>query len=160
MVNIQTCDILFYNSDGSFFQEAIKDITKSQYVHCALAVGNGDLIEANGFITTREIPLSGEPGFDVYRIEGLTNDQKSKILNYVKSKIGTKYDYEKIIGLVIRFKLFHHFEGFTEAGHFICSGLLDEAFLAGGVKRINSCFENNLAPGELLTYYQLKKVIS
>lgn len=157
---IQSCDVLMFKSDGSFFQEAIKDVTKSEYVHCALAVGNGDLIESNGFIKTREIPLSGEAGFDVYRIEGLTNDQKAKILNYAKSKIGTHYDYEKILGLLIRFELLHHFKGFEEAGHFICSGLLDECFIVGGVPRKNQDFENDLAPSELLTYYQLKKVVS
>lgn len=157
-MNIQTCDILFYNSDGSFFQEAIKDITKSQYVHCALAVGNGDLIEANGFITTREIPLSGEPGFDVYRIDGLTDNQKEKILNFVKSKIGSKYDYEKVIGLLIRFELLPRFKGFSEAGHYICSGLVDEALLAGGVARKTKDFIGDLAPSELLKYYDLRRV--
>jgi uncharacterized protein YycO len=148
-----------FKSDGSFLQNTISEVTKSPYVHSALAVDSKTLIEANGFIKTREFPLSSETGFDVYRIEGLTGDQKSKIVNYAKSKIGTKYDYEKIVGLLIRFEIFPTFKGFNEAGHFICSGLLDEAFLDGGVQRKNQNFENDLAPCELLEYYKLKKVI-
>jgi uncharacterized protein YycO len=148
-----------FHSNGSFIQEAIKDVTKSPYVHCALAVGNGDLIEANGFIRTREIPCSSESGFDVYRIEGLTTQQKAKIISFATSQIGTKYDYEKIAGLLIRFEFLHNFQGFEEKGHYICSGLVDESLIYGNVQRKNNEFLGNLAPGEMLTYYPLNQVI-
>lgn len=159
MVNLEPCDVLMFKSDGSFIQNAISEVTKSPYVHSAIAVGDGNLIESNGFIKTREFPLSGEAGFDVYRIDKLTNEQKEKIINFAQSKIGTKYDYEKILGLLIRFELLPHFKGFTEPGHFICSGLVDEAFFNAAVSRKNKDFIGNLVPGELLTYYKFKRIV-
>lgn len=153
-MTIQAGDILFYKSDGSFIKDAISDITKSPYVHVAIAVGDGTLIESNGFIKTREIPLSDEPGYDVYRIPDLTDSQRKQIVDYAKSKIGTSYDYEMIVGLLIRFEIWPSFPGFHEAGHYICSGLVDDALIAAGVKRKSTKFIGNIAPSELLAEYE------
>lgn len=160
MVRIEAGDVLLFRADESFIEKAISEITRSPYVHCAIAVGDGTLIEANGFIKTREIPLSEEPGFDVYRIPGLTVQQKEEIVNYAKAQIGTGYDYEEIVGLLIRFAIMHKFPGFHEEGHFICSGLVDDAFNAANVPRKNQDFIGNIAPGELLEYYKLDKVLA
>lgn len=160
MVKINAGDVLLFKSSGTFVEDIVCDVTKSEYCHVAIAVGDGTLIEANGFIKTREIPVTQEPGFDVFRVPGLTASQAYRIVEYAKKQIGTHYDYEKIIGLLIRFELFPHFKGLTEEGHFICSGLVDDALIAGGVPRKNQEFIGNLAPCELTEYYHLKRVLA
>jgi hypothetical protein len=158
MVTIQAGDVLFFKSDGSFIEDEISRVTRSPYVHCAVAVGDGTLIDSNGFIKTREIPLEDEPGYDVFRIPGLTASHAYRMVEYAKSKIGTSYDYEKIAGLFIRFEIFHRFQGFHEKGHYICSSLVDEALIAANVPRKNKDFIGNLSPGEILTYYNFKLI--
>jgi Permuted papain-like amidase enzyme, YaeF/YiiX, C92 family len=157
-VTIQAGDILLYKSNGSFIEDEISKITHSPYVHVAIAVGDGYIIEANGFIRTREIPVSEEPGYDVFRIPGLTDEQRKQIVEFAKSKLGTEYDYGEIVGLLIRFELWPTFPGFHEAGHYICSSLVDQALIAADVHRKNNAFIGNLSPGELLTYYDFKLV--
>lgn len=146
-------DVIFVKLKGPI-ADLVSDVEHSPYNHVAMYVGDGNIIEANGFIRTRVIPLSVYDGeYEVYRIPNLPEYQKRKIVDYALSKVGTHYDYLKILGLFIRFELFKRFRGWAERNHFICSELIDLSLHFGDVPRKRLDHLGDISPIELFYYY-------
>jgi uncharacterized protein YycO len=157
---VEIGDVVFFKKDGSLINSLIADITHSDYTHVGMVVGENKMVEANGFIKTRSVPMSLITGqYEIYRIPNLTDEQKRKIVAYAESKIGTGYDYEKIVGLFIRFEFLRTFKGFDERNRYICSELVDLSLDAGGVHRLSQENLGNVSPSELLRYYKFNLVM-
>lgn len=97
-------DILLFKGKG-FISKAIEIVTKSPYSHAAIYIGNYHLVEAlpNGISVShlRDIPT----GYDVYRYEGLTDEQKAKMNDFILQKIATKYNYEELFAALLEEEL-------------------------------------------------------
>lgn len=154
---VQAGDVIFFKKTDSIITETIADITHSDYTHVGLMIDDRLMIESNGFIRTRIIPLElVTDQYEVHRIPSLTDEQKRKIIDFAICQVGTKYDYEKILGLLIRFEFLRKFKGFDEANRFICSELVDLAFHAGDVPRHTQSQLGNVSPSELFCYYDFE----
>jgi uncharacterized protein YycO len=155
---VEIGDVVFVKQKG-IIADLISKITKSPFNHVAMYVGNGKIIEANGFIRTRVVPLETYNGeYEIYRIPRLAEYQKRRIVDYALTKVGTKYDYAKILGLFIRFEFLKRFKGFEERNHFICSELIDRSLQAGDVPRKGMDFFGDISPSELFKYYNFERV--
>lgn len=108
---LKTGDILLIDG-GSRISMAIKYITQSTWSHAALYIGTDKtvatesshepyLIEADVMEGVRSIPLSKYCHLHtrICRPVGLSTDEIQKVVHFMKSKIGYKYDLKNIIDL-------------------------------------------------------------
>lgn len=100
-MDLKKGDIIFvYGS--SLIDKAIEFITRSKYNHIAIYIGEGKVMEAQGFRTvgTQDINLYNGV-YDAYRIP-LTNEQIEQGLNWLIKQEGREYDYWDIFVLLLR----------------------------------------------------------
>jgi uncharacterized protein YycO len=156
---VEIGDIVFFRKTDTLLTRLIANVQHSPYTHVGMIVGDGLMVEAQGFMRTRILPLALEPDkYEIYRIPNLTDEQKRRIVEFAESKVYTKYDYWKAVGLFIRFEFMDRFKGFDESNRYICSELVDMALHAGNVPRRNMDHLGDVSPSELFVYYDLQKV--
>jgi hypothetical protein len=134
-MELKPCDlILVKGSKSSFVSREIEEITNSPYSHVAGVINNnGTLVEAEGFEKTGQVPLSKYTDYDVYRYEGLTEDDAQKILGFINGQLNSHYDYFLLFVEFIRY-IFHKTLPYKEPfGYSICSGLWSKAFRSVGI---------------------------
>jgi len=98
-------DIIAYRGSYSLVSMLIRKISKSNYSHVGIFVGNGLVIESDGYVgKVAYRPLSDYQGtIDIYTCcEQLTDEQRQKICDYAISKIGDKYSYLLTLWLGIK----------------------------------------------------------
>jgi hypothetical protein len=134
MKDLRKGDILL-NTTNAALSNAIKDVTKSNYNHAAIYVGNGKVVEAVGK-GVREITLKEFLGDkDIVRVMvlrngNLTANQQDAVASFAKSKVGAKYNVGGLIGAAVKYKP-HNFAYFDRADYF-CSQLVAAAFSSAG----------------------------
>lgn len=106
-MELKPCDLILVRGQG-FVSSSIEEITHSPYSHVCGYIGNNTLVEAEGFEKTGQVSISkyDSNDYDVYRCDGLTDNQKEGILRYITNQIGGHYDYFLLIIELFRY-LFH-----------------------------------------------------
>ena len=91
---------LFLVDGSGLISKAIEDVeygrrkVARRYSHVAGYIGNGQLIEAEGFRKTGYAPASKYAGCaDVFRCVSLTREQQKQILRLALWRVGGQYDY-------------------------------------------------------------------
>jgi hypothetical protein len=141
------------------FSKAIKYLTQSNWSHSAIYIGDKKLIEADLKEGVRIIPLQEYMEYHtrICRPKNLTEADLDIVLNFVKSKIGSKYDTKHVsdlfkIALNPRLNLRRVLIrlGSSDPKKVICSSLIADAFQSihypivpikkelGGYHKINS----------------------
>ena len=152
MENLLNGDFLFCRPrsvDLDYKRRLIQSSTGGYYTHCAIYIGNGEIIDAV-WPTIRKIKLAELLKEYRYiaalRIHGneINLDRQEKIVNYAKDQINKKYDYISAISSPIREVnnvIAQHLEyqgnpisekSNNQEDSFFCSQLLMEAALASG----------------------------
>lgn len=155
---------MFFKKTNSLVSKIIANITNSEFTHVGLIVNyNRDtnmatIVESNRFILTRVVEIQLDSNHVIY-----TTGQKSKevedcIVSFAMKRVGTKYDYLQILGLLMSLLFKKGRDGyFNSKNKFICSELIDLAYFKAGVKRKNLENIGNITPQELLEMYDLKE---
>lgn len=127
-------DILL-NTTNAFLSNRIKEVTKSNYNHAAIYVGNGKVVEAIGG-GVREITLQKYLGDkDIVRVMVLRNGnlstgQQDAIASFASSKVGARYNIGGLVGAAVDFKP-RNFASF-DRGDYFCSQLVAAAYSSAG----------------------------
>jgi len=117
-----------------WISKTIEDFEHSQYSHATAYVGDGILIEADGFDPTGDAPITKYKNqLDIYTCESLTEVQREGIKDFLQGQIGTRYDFLLLIIEAIRYSM-HIVLPYKEPfkSH-ICSTLVADAYKAVGV---------------------------
>lgn len=141
-MEIKTGDIICVHGKG-FIAEEIESITKSQISHVAIVVDptNNRLIEAQGM---RDV---GFCDLDDYKNEStilrcgqLTDNERYTILKYLYRQIGKPYDYAGIFKEFERYIFDKKIKNTEKDTSFICSSLIQSAYLSAGIQLTNVDF--------------------
>lgn len=117
----------------SIISRLIKIQTRSSYSHTALQTADGSVYEAwdSGVMKSPDYRTLHKAGTEVhvYKIE-VTDEQRSKIMSFLESKLGEKYDYRNVIRFFTRNKP-------SENNKWFCSELVLTAFKEAGKPLLN-----------------------
>ncbi|MGP0689813.1 YiiX/YebB-like N1pC/P60 family cysteine hydrolase [Priestia aryabhattai] len=156
-------DIVFVQGKG-IISSFVRYFDRGTFSHCAIAVSDSRVIEANYDTKVAVRPLEKDKCNVIEVIDlGLKPEQRRNIYNASMKYVGKRYDYTQILWYVLR-KVFH-LKGrnrFNNPNHMICSELvflvLDEI---GALKdlEIKESIDRgiDLTPNEL---YDLVKYVS
>ena len=123
--------IRFVNSPG-FVGSAIDWATNSYFDHAEIEGEIGTWIGAHDDGGVQERPADYmQPSRERRYAIPCTDEQYAKIMAYARSKIGTKYDFEDILGLLFHDRKLH------TSGSAICSQFTLMAARAGGIDMLN-----------------------
>lgn len=151
------CDIIFYKRVG-FINRLISWLTKSEYTHVALAVSDTEIIEANVFVNVRRIEFDKAEKVVIKRTRYLTHEQEKIILNYVNSKLGTKYDYLTIAKKAIHLLLKRDRAIVDNDIRVYCSEIVDRAYLKAGIDLVSNRVDGDVTPSDLYLSEKLIEV--
>lgn len=158
-------DILFFKKTDSFISKVIAKVTKSEYSHVGLIVGFDrdnqmiTIIESDRFIKTKVTKIKISDYHAIYTSGNLSNEVRERIVKYAFKKIGTRYDYMQILGLLLSLLFDKERNGFfNSANKIICSELIDISYYEAGVKRNHPYNLGNVTPQELIDFYGLKEI--
>lgn len=140
-LNIKPGDILFIWGND-FISDLIEDLTRGPS-HTAICIGNGKLIEAQGFTRVRTNNFSFYSG-GKYQIVRLNLPNQIKGLEWLNKQIGRLYDYWDIFVLAIRY-LFGFKIPWHEGHRLICSRLSRDFLFACGL----NIADENMSPEDL-----------
>jgi uncharacterized protein YycO len=113
---------LIFVHGTDFISREIEEVTKSKYSHVCIYVGNGKVIEAQGFRTVGYQDLSFYNGmYDVFPVS-MSKFDYAKGYSWLKRQLGRKYDYWDILVLWLRCKFKLHIP-WHEGKRIICSRL-------------------------------------
>jgi uncharacterized protein YycO len=134
---LQPMDIILMKGK-SRISRSIEFITQSQYSHVAIVfdpeknltieatlngVVNGDLNKYKGCSS-------------VFRLKTITKEQSEKIVKFTEQQLGKPYDYEELIGLLLRYG-FHISINDFEKGRYTCSTFVNSAYASVGIRLTN-----------------------
>ncbi len=157
-VEIREADVIFYRPKG-FIGKVISKISKSEYSHVSIAVGDGVVLEATRFVKSRLSGLTYDKEIHhVYRLNNLSPKDVETIVQNALTLQGVKYDYKQIVGMF--FKVLFNLEKspFNNLNKFICSEIIDKAFIMSGIPRADKEHILDITPQELLDKYDLQRV--
>ena len=157
-MDIQPGDVIFYRPEG-FIGTIISKLTRSEYSHVSLAVDATTIIEANRFIKSRVVDLNyADDIHRVYRLRNISPGQQEFIVENALTMVGARYDYAQIFGLWLRLVFSIESKIFNKVNKYICSEIIDKAFILSMVPRKDNLIIGEVSPQELLEKYDLVKV--
>lgn len=146
---------IFYKKSG-LISNLIKWFTKGKYSHVALVIDELHTLELSWKSPTAikhfEYPKNS---YDVYILSyPLSQEQKVKIMEFIKQNINTKYDWIYVLsrGLNLLFGT----KIINSSDRFNCDELIVEAFRYVGIELITN--DNKLTPDELANSKYLNKM--
>lgn len=130
---IRNGDILL-DRGTKWIDKEIKKFEHNQYSHAAGIVNENEIIEADGI---RQVGYNALDYYDnkadIFTCEVLTENQREEIVRYVKSKVGSHFDYALVLIEAVRY-LFHIILPYKEKMNFrICSTLWADAYKHVGI---------------------------
>jgi hypothetical protein len=129
---IKTGDILFVRGE-SIFSPIIRYFDKGNFSHCAIAISDTHILEAQYFRKVQIVPFYyGDNQIEIIDL-GMNEEQKRKLISIGLQLTGTWYDYPQLAWYVLKkwFKL----EGtnkFNNPNNMICSELINHILLTTG----------------------------
>jgi hypothetical protein len=152
-------DVIFYRPEGPIGW-IISKVSRSPYSHVSLAIDLDTVIEADRFVKSRFADLLyNKEIHHVYRLRDITEEQRQKIVEVASTFTGIEYNYSKIISLFLRLVFNVAKSPFNNANKLICSDIIDKAFIMAKVPRADTNNMMNLTPQELLSEYDLVRVL-
>jgi hypothetical protein len=152
-------DVIFYRPEGPIGW-IISKVSRSPYSHVSLAIDSDTVIEADRFVKSRFADLLyNKEIHHVYRLRDITEEQRQKIVEVASTFTGIEYNYSKIISLFLRLVFNVTKSPFNNANKLICSDIIDKAFIMAKVPRADTNNMMNLTPQELLSEYDLVRVL-
>jgi uncharacterized protein YycO len=152
-------DVIFYRPRG-IIGWVISKLSRSPYSHVSLAIDSDTIIEADRFVKSRFADLHYDKEIHhVYRLRDITEEQRQKIVEVASTFTGVDYDYSKIFSLFLRLVFNVAKSPFNNANKLICSDIIDKAFITAKVPRADTNNMMNLTPQELLSEYDLVRVL-
>ena len=112
-----------------WISKTIEEFEHSQYSHATAYIGDGLLIEADGFDPTGDVPITKYKNqLDIYTCDSLTEVQRHGIYDFLEEQRGTRYDFLLLVIEAIRYGL-HVILPYKEPfrSH-ICSTLVADAY--------------------------------
>jgi len=144
-MKLQECDILMFKG-SDLFSTLIRMFTWSKYSHAGILIRNGmnntvGEALAKGF----EINDYGQGlthmiennVVDVYRMPGLTQEQRDKILAYVNDSMGSDYDWFNIFQIAV-FTITGEWVGKDNPKKLICTEAVIRAFNKAGIRLVGN----------------------
>jgi hypothetical protein len=123
--------IIRFVTQGGFVSEAIRVVTFSEFSHAEIGTPSGTWIGAHDIGGVQERPADYYVAtFERRYAVPMTDEQYAAAMAYARSKIGTKYDFEDILGLLIH-------KDITSKGSEICSMFVFQTLLAAGIQSLN-----------------------
>ncbi|MCZ8512394.1 hypothetical protein O9H85_08100 [Paenibacillus filicis] len=127
-MQIKPGDVLFVWGNG-LIDHIIEEITDGPS-HVALFVNDTTLCEAQSGREVGEIDLSfymSENNYlEIWRDLSLTDDERTKMIQFAKSKYGSKYDYVLIPLELFHFEISLNIDWYKEHQKYICSTYINE----------------------------------
>lgn len=156
-------DLVFFKKNPrSLISRLISFLTKSEYTHVGLAIGDSTIIDIDrfGISEVREIDFDNEV-HSLYRPYGITKDQQESILAYamILKDDPKRYDYFQIFLLILRLVFGFNWLSFNRTNKLICSELVDYAYFFAGIPRNNLRKLGDITPSELFQVYELRKIM-
>lgn len=153
---MQEFDLIFYKGDG-FISKIIKKVTKSPYSHVALVLDNYHILEADWKrpLSIRHISYRSQE-YDIYRVKGLTEEQKEKLRRYINETISAGYDLKLVLSHL--FKYFFKGKLLNSPSRYDCSEWITLAFLYAGIELLPSKQPFEVTPADLSKSPRLKLV--
>ena len=72
----------------------------------------------------------------VFRLKTITKEQSEKIVKFTEQQLGKPYDYEELIGLLLRYG-FHFSINDFEKERYTCSTFVNSAYAIVGIRLTN-----------------------
>lgn len=133
---LEAADILLV-SDNGVLGTAIDVVTDAPWSHVVIVVDpdQGMAIDARPFskVSYRAIKLFNKHAL-VMRYPSLSQDQKIKIIEYVKAQLNKEYDYSAILEELLRYGFGISAKRAANQERFICSTLITSAYLNAGIR--------------------------
>lgn len=135
--------VLLFKGRGVFSQ-LIRWQTRSQYSHSAVLIEKNTIIEAwSGSNTVREKLITDWRDIDVFYAD-CSLEQRKKIISFLRSKIGHKYDYSAVIRFITKSPTKNN-------ERYFCSELVFEAFKSAGINLLER-IDGSIVSPSLLSY--------
>lgn len=94
----------------------------------------------------------------MYRVKGITDYERQQAVNNALTMVGVRYDYKQILGLYLRLVFRKDSTTFNKANKYICSEIVDNAFIAADIPRRDNSNLGDITPQELFEKYDLIRV--
>lgn len=124
----------------------IRTVTRSHYSHAAVLLKGGDIIEAWHSGVRRKF-LYDFNNVDVFSVHV---DDEEKIIKFLESKIGFKYDFSSVFKFLTKRQVLQSDE------KYFCSELIFEAFQEAGINLLERIEAWAVSPGLLALSPYLK----
>lgn len=152
-----------FTRDDSFISRAIRKLTKSEYSHVGLVIGEQLILESYGFAGTRITNLKtfetrgSREVVKTYSLPiKLARTQRRVIRAEASTMLGTPYDFEQAFGIFLRVAFgFRRANLFNRINHYICSEVIDRLFSKADIPRHSNKALGDLVPDELIEIYRL-----
>jgi uncharacterized protein YycO len=122
-------DIIIYKATG-IVGRLIGFISHSEYTHVSIYLSENRIIES----TWKGVKINkfkDEKGMEIYSFTNLTEDDREKIIQYIMSKINSKYDYSLLLTII--FERWFGIKPADRQDSYICSELIDMAYNSIGI---------------------------
>jgi uncharacterized protein YycO len=122
-------DIIIYKASG-IIGNLISFISKAKYTHVAIYLSENKIIES----TWRGVKINqfkDEKGIEIYSFTNLSEENREKIIQFIMSKINSKYDYSLLLTII--FERWFGVKPLDKQDAYICSELIDMAYNSIGI---------------------------
>lgn len=146
-------DMIFYKSN-TLMGKIIGRLTKSEYSHVAMYVGDNKIVEADRFIKSRitDFVVEDKKLVKIMRYKHqLTNEQRTEILVNLDNVVGLTYDYLTIFYLFLKLAFsVDTTNTVNDLNKFICSELVDYVYYTVGVDLVPDVETHSVTPADLV----------
>lgn len=157
---MQTGDIIFYKAGKGIIPKIISFLSKSEYSHVAIALDSTRILEADRFIKSRIVELQYDTEIHrVYRIEGLTEEQKTTIRTLIKAFEGYPYDYLEIIRWFVLLAFKYDVPLINRANYLFCAEVVDYVLHHSLIPRKDTYPVGRILPHMLIEVYDAKRIV-
>jgi hypothetical protein len=159
-VQLEVGDIVLYRGKG-FLSKCVQFFTKSEYSHAAMVVSNDLVIESNWYKISNVKKIKYNKDIvEIYRYKyGLNKNQKYSLLEESYSFLNKWYDYGQIYGYVLEFFYGIKVNPFNSPQFFICSELVDRAYLKIGIDLVEVRVDGDVTPSNLASSSELVRIL-
>lgn len=146
-MDLQIGDIVFVRNSG-LLSRTIRSVTKSDWSHVAVYIGEGKVIDTDAFRNVSIHDLSEFETWEARRYEGLTDQQIRDIVSYMVERLNQPYDYFQILGFFIE-AIFRFDNVWYMKDKYTCGSLIDWAFLSAGIDLVPWKKDGDVWPEDL-----------
>jgi uncharacterized protein YycO len=122
-------DIVIYRATG-IIGNLIGLISHSEFTHVALYLSENKIIEST-WCGVKINQFKDKKGLEIYQFQNLSEENREKIIQFVMSKINSKYDYRLLFTIML--ERWFGIRPLDSQKEYICSELIDAAYQEIGI---------------------------